>query len=70
MVVIDRELCIGSATCVRLAPAVFQLDSSGLAVVVDPMGADRVTVERAANRCPAGAIFLDETGVPGDEPGR
>lgn len=35
-VMIDRDLCIGSGTCVRLAPAVFALDDEEIAVILDP----------------------------------
>jgi ferredoxin len=56
---VERDLCIGSGNCVRLAPGVFELDGEEIAVVLDPARADRATLEGVANRCPAGAIFLD-----------
>ena len=37
---VDRDLCIGSGTCVRLAPGVFALDDEEISVVVDPHAAD------------------------------
>lgn len=66
---VERDLCIGSGNCVRLAPSVFALDSEQIALVVDPSAADGTTLERAASRCPAGAIFLGEDEVPGHELG-
>jgi ferredoxin len=56
---IEQDLCIGSGTCVRLAPGVFELGPDELAFVVDPSAADDAALERAADSCPAGAIFLD-----------
>jgi ferredoxin len=64
---VDRDLCIGSGNCVRLAPQVFELDSEELARVIDPTAADRPALEFVANRCPAGAIFLDEGDAPGGD---
>lgn len=55
---IDRDLCIGSGDCVATAPAVFQLDDEGKAIVLDPDGADRDEIEDAARNCPVTAIFL------------
>ena len=66
---VERDLCIGSANCVRLAPGVFELGSDEIAVVLDPSAADQGTLERVANRCPAGAIFLDEESTGADERG-
>jgi ferredoxin len=56
---IERDLCIGSGTCVRLAPGTFELGQDDLAFVIDPSAADDAELERAADSCPAGAIFLD-----------
>lgn len=57
---VERELCIGSGYCVRLAPEVFALDEEEIAVVLEPVSADEEKLERAAETCPAGAIFLGE----------
>ena len=62
-IVVDRELCIGAAPCVTVAPGVFQLDDENKAVVVDARGADDDTVLLAAESCPVQAILLyDEDG--------
>ncbi|MBI2039070.1 MAG: ferredoxin [Candidatus Niyogibacteria bacterium] len=55
---IDRELCIGAATCVALAPGVFALDKENKAYVVDENGADQEMIRLAAESCPTKAISL------------
>lgn len=60
---VDRELCIGAASCVAIAPAVFALDEENKAYVIDPNGADNETILLAAQSCPTLAIVLyDEDG--------
>ena len=60
---IDRSLCIGAASCVVIAPKVFQLDSEAKAEVVDEKGADDTTILDAAKSCPVLAIIIeDDTG--------
>lgn len=62
-IVVDRDLCIGSASCVAIAPGVFALDDENKAYVVDPKGADNETILLAAQSCPTLAILLyDEEG--------
>jgi ferredoxin len=62
-IVVDRDLCIGAATCVTIAPGVFQLDEENKAYLVDLHGADAETILMAAESCPTKAIFLyDEDG--------
>lgn len=60
---IDRDLCIGSGTCVRLVPAVFALDDEEIAVVLDPEAVDDGKLQLAADACPTEAIRI---GDPGD----
>lgn len=55
---VDRALCIGAASCVAVAPDVFELDSENKAVVKDPKGADDDTVILAAQSCPVHAIKI------------
>lgn len=62
-IVIDRNLCIGAASCVAIAPGVFELDSENKAVVYSDTGADDDTILLAAQSCPTRAIILfDEEG--------
>jgi ferredoxin len=61
---VDRDLCIGAATCVAIAPQTFVLDSEAKAIILattdnDP---DNVIID-AAKGCPVAAIIIeDETG--------
>ncbi|MFZ6015406.1 MAG: ferredoxin [Patescibacteria group bacterium] len=57
-IVVDRDLCIGAAPCVTVAPGVFQLDEENKAIVVDVNAADDDTVKMAAESCPVQAISL------------
>ena len=59
-VTIDRDLCIGSGNCVRLADDVFDQDDEAVAVVlIEEPGPDRDAVVRmAAETCPTGAIGI------------
>ena len=59
-IAVDRRACVGSGDCIRIAPGVFELDESGMAVVVDASAADRETLLLAAERCPSQAIKLWE----------
>jgi ferredoxin len=62
-IVVDRDICIGAAPCVTVAPGVFQLDGEGKAMVVDANGADADTILLAAQSCPVQAISVfDEDG--------
>jgi ferredoxin len=57
---IDRSLCSGMASCVKIAPDTFDLDQEGLAIVSGI--ADDRAVE-AAECCPLSAIAVfDEAG--------
>ena len=64
---VDRDLCIGSATCVRLAPGVFALDDDEIATVQDANAVGADALRLAAGACPTSAITLG--GEPGDERG-
>lgn len=62
-ITVDRDLCIGAAPCVVIAPGVFQLDEENKAYVVNPKGADDETILLGAQACPVQAIILhDEEG--------
>jgi len=62
-IMVDRELCIGAASCVALAAKTFKLDDENKAVVIDPKGDSEDDIMAAALSCPTNAIFLyDENG--------
>jgi ferredoxin len=71
---VDRELCIGAASCVSVYPEVFQMDGEDKAVILQKNGirtsektdvdllevsaVDDDTLLMAAQSCPTLAIFL------------
>ncbi len=61
---IDRDLCIGAATCIAIAPKAWVLDDEAKAIILDT--ASEHTDEElldAAKACPVAAIFItDESG--------
>ncbi|MBI2589570.1 ferredoxin [Candidatus Berkelbacteria bacterium] len=60
---VDRNLCIGAASCVAIAPGTFELDDENIAIIHDPISDDAETILLAAQSCPVDAIRLyDETG--------
>lgn len=62
-IVVDRNKCQGIGACVGAAPDVFEIDSEGKSVPVNPSGADDDTILSAAEACPLEAITLyDEDG--------
>ena len=63
-VTVDRAVCIGSATCVVIAPDAFELDSEKISTVTsEALKIDEETLLRAAKSCPVQAISVfDEDG--------
>lgn len=57
---VDRDLCIGAANCVAIAPTVFQLDDEGKAIVLDTSSVSEDTLWEAAESCPTAAIVLED----------
>jgi ferredoxin len=57
----DREICIGSGNCVRLAPAVFDQDDDGRVALVSGGDPDSVAadVDMAVAACPVGALMRE-----------
>ena len=64
-VTVSRDICIGSATCVVMAPDAFELDPEGISVVkADALKVDQKTLLNAAKSCPVRAInVFDENGT-------
>lgn len=63
-VIVDRDLCIGAATCVAVAPKMFALDGEAKAIILDSSGEESFQmVLDAAKSCPVAAIIVaDEQG--------
>lgn len=62
-ILVKRDVCIGAASCVVVAPEVFELDEENKAIVINPKGTDDETILLAAKSCPVQAIILyDEKG--------
>lgn len=63
-VVVDRNLCIGAASCVAVAPKTFLLDNEAKAIFLN--GSEEDTPEAildSAKSCPVAAIIIhDESG--------
>ena len=58
---IDRELCIGSGTCVHLSHGAIVLDDNDVAEVRDAYAATAEQLRRAQRSCPAAAITIEES---------
>jgi len=63
-ITVDRDLCIGAASCVALAMKTFALDGENKAILLDGEGDPPEMVKLAAESCPTKAIILvdEETG--------
>jgi CDGSH-type Zn-finger protein/ferredoxin len=56
---VDRDVCIGSGDCVRIAPTAFALDDDGFSYLLDPSTVDEETLRLAERSCPSGAITVE-----------
>jgi ferredoxin len=61
---VDRNLCIGAATCIAVAPKMFVLDNEAKAILLDTSHEESYqSIMDAAKSCPVAAIIIqDETG--------
>ena len=61
---VDRDLCIGAATCIAVAPKTYILDSEAKAVFLQSATTELPeTIIESAKACPVAAIIItDETG--------
>lgn len=70
---VDRELCIGAASCIALLPEVFELDEEGKAVMKTLLGdktsewvdyknipAEAQMILEATRSCPTNAIIIED----------
>ena len=63
-IIVDRNLCIGAASCVAIGAGTFEIDEENKAIVLDADAIDDETLLLAAQSCPTKAIFIyDEAGV-------
>ena len=62
-ITVDRDRCVGSAYCQRIAPATFDLGDDGIAVVLDAdvTGPQAAAVREAEADCPSMAISVEES---------
>ncbi|MEK7634986.1 MAG: ferredoxin [Patescibacteria group bacterium] len=61
-IVVDRDLCIGAASCIAVSGETWELDNENKAVVVSAgagaNAADDATLLMSAESCPTKAILL------------
>jgi len=58
---VDRNLCIGAATCIAVAPNTFQLDGEAKAVILETSGQDTIeTIIDSAKACPVAAVIIED----------
>lgn len=57
-IIVDRDLCIGAASCIAVAGSLYQLDSENKIIVTDPNSVDDATLLMSAESCPTKAILL------------
>lgn len=57
---VDENLCVGSATCVGLAPAHFRMGPDGVAEPITSPTTDDDDLREAAECCPVQAIRITE----------
>ena len=57
-VIVDRDACIGSGTCVTFAPGSFMQDDDIKAVFLDPAADPLDVIEEVVQACPMGALTL------------
>ncbi len=55
-----RDLCIGAASCVAIAPKVFELDGEAKAVVLKPDTDTDENILASAQSCPVNAIIVED----------
>lgn len=57
-IVVDRDLCIGAASCIAVAGMTYELDNENKAVVIGADLVDDATLIMSAESCPTKAILL------------
>jgi ferredoxin len=66
-IAVERDQCVGSAYCRRIAPGVFDVDDHGIAYVVDaePREAALAAARKAMESCPSLSIYESDEEVNG-----
>jgi len=57
-IVVDRDLCIGAASCIAVSGDTWELDNENKAIVTHADAVDDATLIMSAESCPTKAIFL------------
>ncbi len=62
-ITVDRDLCIGAATCNAIAGKTFHIDDEAKAIILDTAGQDSEdAIIEAARGCPVAAIIIERAG--------
>ena len=59
-ITVDRDLCIGAASCVALAVKTFALDNENKAIILSDDQDTAEAIRLAAESCPTKAIILHD----------
>jgi len=58
---VDRDLCIGAATCIAVAPKAYELDAESKAIILDSVDSEtKETLIESAKACPVAAIIIED----------
>lgn len=58
---IERDLCIGAATCLAIAPRAYELDKDAKAIFLDSCSEEKIeTLIDSARGCPTSAIIIED----------
>ena len=57
---VRKDLCIGAATCVAIAPNTFKLDETNIAIILESEWEEDDIVMAAAQSCPVFAIIIKD----------
>jgi len=56
-----RDKCIGAASCVAIAPKIFEMDEENIAIVLSQDGEEDDIKLLAAQSCPTAAVIVTDT---------
>jgi len=59
---VDRNLCIGAATCIAVSPKAYILDAEAKAIILDSVDEDTIeNIIESAKACPVAAIIIEDS---------